>query len=102
MPKGPLIDKAAMCKNFNLKNFTKSSRSTLGRKSNKEFEQKECVSNGCKANNTLTISKNPKVRARRARTLVTYTNSLAHPNVRFHPNQHGGGCHKGRTEIKQN
>ncbi len=61
------------------------------------------MSSGCKASNVITISKDVKTRARRARTLVTRVNSSAHPKAKLHPSQHerGGEDHKGRIKTKK-
>jgi len=74
-PKEPLANKQNMHKKINLKKSTKSSRSKSGLKSNKESEQMESMSDGCKASNALTISREAKVGARGARALAGCVNS---------------------------
>jgi len=60
------------------------------------------VSSGCKASNAITIFKDVKTGARRAKTLVTCVNSLAHPRAKLHPSQHErGGDHKGKIKTKK-
>jgi len=57
---------------------------------------------GAKVSNVITISKDVKTRARRARTLVTRVNSLAHARAKLHLSQHErGGEHKGRIKTKK-
>ncbi len=86
MPEGPLDDKWNMCKSVNLKKITKSSRFELGWKSNKESKQGEFVSGGCKASNTLIIYDNAKVKANKARALVTHANFPIRLKAKFRPN----------------
>jgi len=103
MPKGPLVGRWNMCKNANLKESIESSKFELGWKFYKESKQGDYVSSGCKASNAITIFKDVKTRARRARTLVTRVNSSAHPRAKLQPREQGGGGgdHKGRIKTKK-
>lgn len=91
MPEGPLISKWNMRKNFDLKKPIENSNFELSWKFNKESKHGEYLFSGCKTSNVITISKDVKIRARGARTLVTRVNSLAHPKAKFHHIQHEGG-----------
>jgi hypothetical protein len=77
-----------MHKNADLKESIESLRFEYGFKSKKESEQGECVSNGCKTNNALTIFMDAKVGARWAKTLVACTNSSTRPKVKLRPKRH--------------
>ncbi len=56
--------------------------------------------NKCKTSNTLIISKDAKVGAKRTKALKTCTNSPTHPMAKFRANQHEKGAI--RIESKLN